>query len=294
VNPDHAVLRAPRAADLTAALGVEPWRVRLGTVPDHLPGATHHGPAHDAGPDGYLLRLPTVGRFLAHRDGSVTVEPAPGATLDDLGCFLAGPVRHACWLFEGQFALRAATVALDGRAVALVGRSTVGKSALAAALAERGFRVLADGATPVSVERDGHAVAGAVGGEVALWPDAARRLGRCPDDGELVRPGLARRRYAYAAGAPARLAAVVALERVADVGAPCRSPERGMASVATLAAHSVGRPLLAPFGCGPAHFRWLVHLAGAASVVRLRTDRHADDLDAAADVVAELLDAVAR
>jgi len=266
--------------------------VSAGPVPDHLDGATHAGPVHAAAPGRYLLRLPTVGRFLvAAVEGGiqVTVQPAPSATTADVACFLAGPIRQACWLLRGAFALRGCGVVIDGRAVAITGVTAAGKSAVTAALAQRGHGLLADGALPLRLggDLDGGVgpIAGSADHDVQLWPDIVTRLGLDAAAGEMIRPGLAKRRYRFGAAAATPLAAIVALHRGMDVGAPVAERSRGLAAVGPIANCTAMRPLVVPFGQAAGHFGWATRLALRVPVVHLRVDRLDRDLPAVADAV---------
>lgn len=270
--------------------------VTFGPVPDRLDGATHTGPLREAAPGRYLLRLPTVGGFLAEAvDGGVrvTVDRAPGATDADVACFLAGPVRQAGWLLRGVFALPGCGVVVGGRAVAIVGPAAAGKSLVAAALARRGHRVLADGALPVRIGAgpDGgwEPIAEPADDAVQLWPAGVEALGLDPEAGQVIRPGLAKRRYRFTPAPEAPLATVVALSRDADFGVVTAEPASGFAATALVAAQTAMRPLVEPFGLAALHFGWTTRLATAVRVVRVRSNRHRRDFAAVADLVEELL-----
>ena len=112
--------------------------MREAAVPTDLAKPLLRGPAIEANREEVLIRVPRVGRFLVRREPPVLVERAPGATDADLECFRDEPVAAAAALLRGDLPLRAASVSIGGRAVALCGPSASGKSTLAAALALRG------------------------------------------------------------------------------------------------------------------------------------------------------------
>jgi hypothetical protein len=141
------------------------------------------GPLFDCSGDAILLRVPGVGRFLVGADGTVAVERSPGATDDDLRCFGDEVVAAARAFVAGAVVLRAASVAFERGAVAVCGVSASGKSALAAALAQRGHAVLADAVTVLSAESGGHAIASTAPEVVVVWPDVAAELALDPAAG---------------------------------------------------------------------------------------------------------------
>ena len=268
-----------------------------GPVAAGLPGGTAAGPLAVAAPGRYLLTLPGVGRFLVERDRRVTVSRAPEATDADIACFLAGPIRQAGWLQRGWFALRGCGVVIGGRAVVITGHTASGTSTLTAALALRGHPVLADGAVPIhattgsaralagSARAPTGPVAEAADDSVQLWPKAMDRLGLGAGAGTEIRPGLGKRRVRFAPAARSPLAAVVALHRHPDIGAPAIRAAQGMAGVAVLCEHTALRPAVDALAGAATHFRWATAVAAAVTVVDLCTDGHRWDLDAAADAI---------
>lgn len=96
-----------------------------------------------------LVRLPGIGQFLLRGDEvihALETEPdAPEVTAAVFGNVLA----CICWR-RGQLALHGSAIAVDGRAVLLLGPAGKGKSLFAAALARRGHCVLGDEVAAVS------------------------------------------------------------------------------------------------------------------------------------------------
>jgi hypothetical protein len=204
---------------------------------------------------------------------------------EDRDWLVAGPLRQAAWLEAGRFALRAAAVTVCGRAIALCGPAASGKSAVAAALALRGHRMLADGALPVD---PGPVARGAADG-LELWPAAVEELGLDPARGEVVRPALAKRAFRFEAAREAPLGAVVLLQRGSHEGAPVAERVRGHASARRLAHCTAMTPAVESLGLQAEHFRWVTGVAAAVPVFQLRCDRYRRDLAAVADVVEGLM-----
>jgi hypothetical protein len=66
------------------------------------------------------------------------------ATIEDTATYLLGPTLGMVLRLRGTSCLHASAVNIDGKAVVFVGPSGSGKSSLAAAFVQRGFRVLSD------------------------------------------------------------------------------------------------------------------------------------------------------
>jgi hypothetical protein len=104
----------------------------------------------------------------------------PPNTPEDLATYFLGPVLGFVLRKRQVTSLHASCVAIRGHAVALCGDAGFGKSTTAAALALRGFPVLAEDIVPLD-ESSGtiHALPGYP--RVCLWPDAVAELLGTPE-----------------------------------------------------------------------------------------------------------------
>jgi hypothetical protein len=123
--------------------------IRLGDVSDHLPEAVELDPDCFATSSQYLLRIPGIGRYLVINGREIVVTLEAGALPLDVRAYLLGTIFVVLCQQRGLLPLHASAVSsapVNGRpgAVAFLARSGQGKSSLAAHLAQRGFRVLAD------------------------------------------------------------------------------------------------------------------------------------------------------
>lgn len=242
-------------------------------MPVRLPGAVVRGPLVEAAPDAILLRVPGVGRFLVRADGPTLVEREPGATDDDLRCFRDDVVAAAAAVLKGRLVLRAASVAVGGRAVAVCGPSGAGKSAVAAALAQRGHTVISDAVSVVSGEPDGERPTVApLAPEPVLWPDIAEELGLRGEPARRVRPALPKLAYRLGPPPPApppALEMVVVLlvdQRRADFS---MEPLLGADKLRALLASRWHQRLIDPLGYSAAQFELATSVASTARCVRI-------------------------
>ena len=157
-----------KVPDVTVRLGATPQR-----LPRHGGGRTPH--AFDAAPGAALLRVAGVARYFI-TPTEVVVDPQ-GGNDDDIVAFLVGPALAALLQMRDVATLHAAAVEMNESAVLLLGTSGAGKSALAAALGQRGHALLADDVTGLAAAADG-AMALPAFPAFRLWHDTLRAEGR--------------------------------------------------------------------------------------------------------------------
>lgn len=204
--------------------GLDRWTpFEQGEVPEHLDQPSVALPHLEADPDAALVTIPGAGRYLARVGRAVLVEPWPSATHDDVTSHLSGPVRAAQEALNGRTPLHAAAISVAGRAVLVCGGPGTGKSAVAAALACRGHRLLADAIglvdLPAGIDDDASdesdraaPIAVPTSDEVVIGPAVLRDLCLPPSAGRGTRPGLLERTVTLGRpGRPAPLAHVVVL-----------------------------------------------------------------------------------
>lgn len=197
---------APRAAaaDVT---------VRVAPVPTGLHDAGKKGATWQIADGSFLLQVPGVARFLLSGGREILVEAAPSVPARDISIFIIGTVFGILLHQRGEIVLHASAVQVNGKAVLFCGSSGTGKSTLAAALAQRGFPLVADdlcalalapGAPPM-VQPDGH--------HLKLWAQAIEQLDLAERRGAPVRSTLQKFFVAPAAALaePLPLGAVYAL-----------------------------------------------------------------------------------
>ena len=265
--------------------------LREGSVPLRLPDAVVRGPVVEATSDAVLFRIPNVGRFLVHGEGPALVERAYGATDADLGCFADEPVAAAAALLRGNVVLHAASVSVGGRAVALCGPSALGKSALAAALVQRGHAGLADAVTAISAEPEtGVPIVAPLAPEPVLWPDIAEELGLDGGQGRRVRPALAKRAHRLGPEPVASpLVAVVVLGEDPTLDRARLEPMVGAAKLQALLRARWHRRLVDPLGLDHAQFPVLTRIAAGVVCAGLLRPPSGAPATVLADNVEELL-----
>jgi len=261
-----------------------------GDVPEALADPVLDLPALQIVADGTaLVRLNGIGRFLlrgAEVICALETEPdAPEVTAAIYGNVLA----CICWR-RGQLAFHGSAVAIENRAVLMLGPRELGKSLLAAALARRGHCVLSDEVAAVSGGRCFPA-----GSMLSLADDALVAAGIAPEAlPQYTNFPIAKR--LWIAGPrpqprPYEIAAVLRLRKAeADADAPIE-PERldRDAAIETVLDQFYRRDMLRILESGVGAGREAEALIAAAPVFRFPVPRSLDRVEEAADHIVDLV-----
>lgn len=179
----HRVSGLPVASEIalpglveTPATGMVAVTIRYGLVPETLDRASAAGPTWQIAGERLLLRLPGIGRFLVADGKEIVVALDPAADDADLPIFVLGTALGILLQQRQQIVLQASAVLVNGRAVLFCGASGSGKSTLAAALAARGYPLVADDICTITFAADGSPCVHAEGRLPSLWQAAIRRL----------------------------------------------------------------------------------------------------------------------
>lgn len=257
---------------------------RVESLPERLDGGVRVGPFSSARP-GLLLRVvPGTGRFLA-RDGTMLeywVEP--GADPVTVEALLHGGILGALLHQRGDLPLHATTLVSPSAhcAVALAGHSGAGKSTTAYALVRRGWTIVSDDLTRLSLDK-GVPIAWPGRSRLRLLPDACRHFGLDP----AALASAPKRLGKYVVdlprrGEPVALSAVVALERT-EATALEMVAVSGAARTRILAEHTYRPHYVAALGRTEHHFRLVAAAAAHTKILRLRGSASVEEV---ADIVA--------
>jgi hypothetical protein len=118
--------------------------------PDMAPDVTIERGSFPAKPgwrvvDGiFQLAIPKVAAYEVRRNGTIIVDPCEASDPEAVQRALLGKVMAAIAYQRSELPLHAATIAADGRLIAVAGRSRHGKSTLVSSLAQSGYEVVSD------------------------------------------------------------------------------------------------------------------------------------------------------
>ena len=149
--------------------------IRRGEVPEVLPAAKASGVTWQRCDQQFLLRVPAVARFMLTGGRDIVVAPEAEADPGDVQVYIVGTAFGILLHQRERIVLHASAVEVSGKAVLFCGASGAGKSTLAAALAHRGYPVVADDVCGLSLHDDVPTVH-PDGRQLKLWTQAITRL----------------------------------------------------------------------------------------------------------------------
>jgi hypothetical protein len=161
--------------------------VRAAPVPANLDDADKKGVTWQIAGDQFLFQVPGVARFLLSAGREILFEPASGVAAGDVSIFLIGTVFGILLHQRGEIVLHASAVQVNGRAVLFCGSSGAGKSTLAAALAQRGFPLVADDLCAITLAAGAPPMVQPDGRHLKLWAQAIEELDLAAKRGAPVR-----------------------------------------------------------------------------------------------------------
>jgi hypothetical protein len=155
-----------------------PVHLRLGPVPNLLPGAVELDPYCFATPTQYLLNIQGIARYLVNEGQEIVIDPDDTAPALDVRAYLLGSIFVVLCQQRGLLPLHASAIAGRSGVVAFLANSGQGKSTLAAHFAQRGFRVLADDICLIDATQPGSAMVIPTAPWLKLWRSSLENLGR--------------------------------------------------------------------------------------------------------------------
>ena len=241
----------------------------LGPTPTALENPAKQSVLYQAKPNQFLLKLDRVARFWVQDGKQITIEPAADSAEETIRLFLLGSVLGALLHQRGQVILHGSAVETDRGAVVFTGPSGVGKSTLAAALHQRGYRVLADDVCSITYDEAAQEAQVYPGlAHLKLWADAAEQLDLTAVATRRVRPEL--EKYALPLPhifnpTPVRLHAVYSLES-SNLGKWQIEPLVQLKKIERLVAHTYRQRFLVGLGMRQQHFQQLTQIISQARV----------------------------
>src|ERR1051325_4103767 len=136
------------------------------SLPESLDGAIPVGPYSQARPGALLRVVPGIGRFLASGGMTIEVFVEEGADPDAVDALIHGGLLGALIHQRGDLPLHASTLVSPDRrrTLAIAGDTGSGKSTTAYELIRRGWKLLSDDLTRVTIEN----------GFATAWPGRTR------------------------------------------------------------------------------------------------------------------------
>jgi hypothetical protein len=182
--PELPVHVVPSAGDSVASVVIE---AEQSSAWPGLAAGEHDTPFVQMARADLRLAVEGIGRFRVSGGRHIGWERQHGGVSDqDLRTFLLGSAVGALLIQRGMLVLHGNAVEKDGRAIVCLGHSGEGKSTLAYALMQRGWRLLADDL--VAITLDGLVLPGIP--RIKLWHDAAKTFALDPAALRPIRQGM--------------------------------------------------------------------------------------------------------
>src|SRR5688572_14986014 len=237
--------------------------VRLGAVPEVLPGAQPPSYGIQAAGDAVVLTVTGTARYLVRGGREIVVDPDPGGAERNVRLFLLGSALGILSHQRGLLPLHANAVVAEGEAYAFGGHSGAGKSTLAAHFAREGYAVLCDDVCAISFAGDGTPLAWPGLPRLKLWADAAQAFGH--DSAELDRAieGLDKYHVPLAEARATRAVPfrrLYLLARTEQGEEPAISRLQGQRAMTAVMEHTYRNSYLAPMGLAAQNFRLCAQL----------------------------------
>jgi hypothetical protein len=151
--------------------------VRIGSVPECLPGGGETAGGLQVARATALLTVPQTARYLVRDGGEIVVDPFPGGSDRNVRLFLLGSGLGILCHQRGLLPLHANAIVAGDGAYAFAGHSGAGKSTLAAYFARAGYPVLCDDVCVINFGAAGAPVAWPGLPRLKLWGDASAAFG---------------------------------------------------------------------------------------------------------------------
>jgi hypothetical protein len=127
-------------------------------------------------PNQVLLNIKDVAKFFIADGKEILIDPYPQASEKTIRLYLLGS-SMGCLLHQRRLLpLHANALQYEKEAVMFMGRSGIGKSTLAAAMKDRGYKVLADDVCAIKTFADNKSVIYPGVPQIKLWKEAAHYL----------------------------------------------------------------------------------------------------------------------
>lgn len=176
------ILSSIHLPELMPGNGAEPdVRIRYGKVPERLKNVISEDVWYQVTQKELLFNLENIGKFHVANGKDVIIEPDSSASKELVRIFLLGSVMGGLLFQRGILPLHGSAIQVGDEAVVFVGESGVGKSTLAAAFHQRGYRMLCDDISAIELNENDLPSVFPAFPQLKLWEDSVKQLENLPE-----------------------------------------------------------------------------------------------------------------
>lgn len=261
--------------------------ISCGEVPDQLINPHFKGVRFEASPGQFLLKVDRIADYYASGGNSIVIKPHSGSEEGDIRLFLLGSAFGALIHQRGMLPMHGSSISIQGKAYIFSGISGAGKSTLAAGLLSRGYELLSDDISVVSLDKEGNPIVYAGYPGVKLWSDSLIKLGRDPEHYSRVRSKLNKHHMHVQEqfhSAPLALGGVYILQTKNSDGIQLEKI-KGIEKFNALKNNTYRLNFIKGLGNTEPHFRHLTTLASKCQVMKITRSTKTFELSEILDIV---------
>lgn len=242
--------------------------MRLGPIPATLPNNSKEGISYQASPNDFILKIETVGSYRVQNGNKITISPNSKANSKEVILFLLGSTLGALFHQRGLLPLHGCSIlSSDNEAIIVIGESAVGKSTLAADLAIRGFPILTDDISVLTMKNDNQFLVQPGLPYLKLWKDVIVNL-KIESSSMRIRPQI--EKYSTTLNRmhhlkPAEVKKIICLKTKNSKGYTYKNIE-GFAKFELLRNNTYRYPFIEGFGLQKEYFTQLIHLSNSITL----------------------------
>lgn len=151
--------------------------IKFGQVPKTLDKSTGKGIFYETGYDEFLFHFDSVGSYHVIKGQSITISPSSDSRHDELRLFLLGSVIGALLHQRGSLPIHGSTIQIGSSALIVCGKSSAGKSSLAAGFFNKGYTIYSDDISVISVDLQNVPMVHQGLPHIKLWQDVLQHFG---------------------------------------------------------------------------------------------------------------------
>lgn len=179
--------------ELEDAIGNADVIIEFGKVPLSLENPLFSGVRFQTSGNEFLLIVDRIAKYHVVEGNKITIEVLSNSNLDEVRLFLLGSAFGALLHQRGLLPFHGSSVKIGDSAIILSGLSGAGKSTLAAAFRQKGYQILSDDVSVISLPPDQPPMVQPGYPQMKLWKDSIQKLGDDPSNYNQIRQNIEKR-----------------------------------------------------------------------------------------------------